>query len=192
MPELEKYLKDGEKLLWTGKPEFGETLDRVYKPELIRRSVIALAVCVVLEVLYAVAVHKIEAAEYNWIVAAVVAVVCVLTPLALPLRTRKLRKCRYGATDQRLLLLNGDKATAMEYDRIKTAALRRDGVGNVTLLCGKSAVKSRAGKWRELTLFSESRNPEGEDCDSFVMYAVSGGAKLREVLRGRLTCADET
>ncbi len=61
MSRLERALKDGERLIWSGKAESYQLLDITNKPVLICRSILCAAICLVIEALYIVTAISLEA-----------------------------------------------------------------------------------------------------------------------------------
>ena len=122
---LKEALREDEKLLWSGRPEAFETLDKTHKSPFIRRGIITAVVTVALCVAYVILVRAKEAPVKPAVLIIVVACGVFIIVRGL-LDASKIRKrTSYAITDKRMLILT-DTAKSVEYSAINMAKLDRD------------------------------------------------------------------
>ena len=185
MSELDRVLKAGETLLWSGKAENYQILDTTNKPVFIFRSILCAAICVVVEVLYAATAIS-TGAGIKWGIVAVLFAACAASPILFLTRSLKLKKYVYAATNLRLLIVT-DQTKEIDYPRVKRCAFKTDADGHTSLLCGAKALASKPGKWREMAFFGNPGDDGVSPCEKFVFYAVDRPEELRKVLEGRVS-----
>ena len=185
MSELERALKAGEELLWSGKAESFKILDATNKPVFVFRSILCAVICVVVEILYVIGANS-TGAGVKWALVAVLFIACAASPILFLFRSRKLRKILYAATDTRLMIVS-DQVMSVDYPRIPKCAFRKDADGHTTLLCGEKAISSKPGKWRELSVFGNPGDDGTSPCQKFAFYAVDDPEGLRAALTGRVS-----
>ena len=112
---------------------------------------------------------------------AVILVLAFLAPLNCVTAPKKLRKTTYAFTNKRLIVLR-DTAHTVEYGLIKTAALKTDEAGRLTLLCGEDAVNLKPELWREDALLGEHMNDNMDKCESLVMFGLPKDKKLMGII----------
>ena len=184
MHELERALKEGEHLLWTGKPESYKILDKTNKPAFLRRCLIWAIICFGLEIMY-VRIMLASGTGIKWGVMAVFFVVCASIPGLFLFRSRQIRKFVYAATDRRLLIVS-DQVREMAYERIPECALKIDKDGHTTVLCGKKAIAAKPGRWRKFTYCVDPNDNGVAPGAKFGFYAVDEPDELRRALSGRV------
>ena len=180
---LARVLESDEHLIWQGKPEEFETLDKSYKKLFVNRVIIAIIAAAVIIAAYAFIILN-KGVELNIFVRVVIAAASVLGPLSVFNYANKLRKKTvYAASNKRLIVYSGDLKTT-EYEMIKTACFKKDEDGHTTLLCGKEAVNAAPSKWRMISLFglNDLEAEGGPECERFGFYALENPEELREVL----------
>ena len=177
---LSSVLETGEEVLWRGKPETFATMDKTNKPAIVKSEIIKAVVTVALIVGYILAAGNNGAGIKPGIVIIIVAVMvyALIRPFTHANTLR--RKVEYVITNQRLITVKDD-VKGVEFDKIKTAELKTDDDGHTTLLCGPTAVKTEASKWRSDATLSARFDSETNDCDSLTWYAIPN-AKEAEVL----------
>ena len=177
---LSSVLEDGEEVLWRGKPEAFDTLDKTHKPVIVKGEIIKLVVSLALIIAYIVTVNNNGAGVKPAIVVIILAVMAYA--LASPFLHAKTvrRKVEYVITNQRLITIKDD-AKGVEFDKIKVATIKTDDDGHTTLLCGPSAVKAEVAKWRGDAALGLRLDNETLDCDALTWYAIPN-AKEAEVL----------
>ena len=179
---LNESLREEEKLLWSGRPEAFETLDKTHKVPFIRKGIITALVTIAICVAY-VLFAKIENAPLKPAVLVVVAacgIFIILRGLADAAKIRK--RVLYAITDKRLIILT-DSDRSVEYSAISVAKLDRDEDGHVSLLCGESAIKAKPWKRRVIVLTGAVTNDTTGMCESFAMYALPDADKVKEILK---------
>ena len=182
--QLRPLLAKDEKLLWCGRPETFETLDKTNKPRILTGILIKTVLFAAMLCAYIRA--SLATDSFSILMAAAIAATGFLV-IAYPFYVaNSLRKKRvYGLTDRRILRL-GENNETVPYSRIKTAALRTDADGHTSLLCGPGTVKLRPNRWRgkaDSPFFNRPDKPEAEDV---VLYALPMDKKLRSVLEEHL------
>lgn len=179
---LKESLREDEKLLWSGRPEAFETLDKTHKSPFIRRGIITAVVTVALCVAYVILVRAKEAPVKPAVLIIVVACGVFIIVRGL-LDASKIRKrTSYAITDKRLIILT-DSAKSVEYSAISAAKLDRDEDGHTSLLCGEDAIKARPWKRRAAVLSGAITNENTGMCERFVMYALPDAEKIKEILK---------
>lgn len=179
---LKESLREDEKLLWSGRPEAFETLDKTHKSPFIRRGIITAVVTVALCVAYVILVRAKEAPVKPAVLVIVAAcgIFIILRGLLDASKIRK-RAC-YAITDKRLIILT-DSAKSVEYSAINVAKLDRDEDGHTSLLCGRDAIKMKPWKRRVAVLSGAITDADTGQCDRFVMYALPDADKVKEILK---------
>lgn len=177
---LKNGLRDGETILWRSKTEAIETLDKTNKKPFWLTLLISAAVFVLLVVLYVLNVSG----PQKPVVYIILLVACGFAPVRRLADAREARKLHYIVTDRRLLSISGE-LRGVELKRVKTAALRTDEDGHLSLLAGADAVKARPSRWRALALTGQpsAAVDDNEPVDRFVFYAVEDRKGLEKVLR---------
>ena len=124
---LSSVLETGEEVLWRGKPETFETLDKTNKPAIVKSEIIKLVISVALIIAYIVAAGSNGAGIKPGIIIIILAVMAYA--LASPfLHANTLRrKVEYVITNQRLITIK-DEAKGVEFDKIKTADIDDDDI----------------------------------------------------------------
>lgn len=179
---LKESLREDEKLLWSGRPEAFETLDKTHKSPFIRSGSITAVVTIVLCVAYVI-LAKSKGAPLKPSVLVVMAACGVFIILHGLFDASKIRKrAAYVITDKRLLILT-DSARAVEYSSINVAKLDRDEDGHTSLLCGKDAIKMKPWKRRGAVLSGAITDDDTGMCQRFVMYALPDADKIKEILK---------
>ena len=179
---LKESLREDEKLLWSGRPEAFETLDKTHKSPFIRRGIITAVVTIALCVAYVILVRAKEA-PVKPAVLVIVAACGIFIILRGLLDASKIRKrTSYAITDKRLLILT-DSAKSVEYSAISAAKLDRDEDGHTSLLCGEDAIKARPWKRRAAVLSGAITNENTGMCERFVLYALPDADKIKEILK---------
>ena len=184
--KLKDFLQEGEQLLWSGRPEAFETLDKTHKNSYIKSSIITVAVTLGLIVAYILSLRT-SGAEMKVGLLVIMALLAVYLLASTFLHAKQLRKSlEYAVTNKRLVLYN-DEPKGISYDLIPIAALRTDEDGHSSLLCGAHSVNEPMRKWRSSALAGIRTNMDSGVCEDLVMYAVPDPERLRQVLAPYLT-----
>ena len=184
MSKLDKTLKDGETVIWEDKPEKYKILDRTNGPVFFKRCLINLLICAAVELSYYGFAYALEAEILEWLMIGIF-VVFAVSPILFLIRSIKLKKCIYAATNYRLITV-ADKVIAIKYNRIYQYSFKTDVDGHTSLLCGKEGLSSEPGKWRELAFLGNPDDPEAGPCEKFAFYAISKPDELWKVLSERI------
>ena len=172
---LKTALHADEKILWEGKAASFTTLDKTNKPFFWISLAIGLAFFAALTAAY-VRITTRSGGDLKWGVLAVILVLALLAPIRCLSDAGKIRKLRYLATDQRLMVLSDSGFRSAAYGRIDQAAFRTDADGVTSLLCGRYAVKAKERKRREIAVIGMvggDRNETDQPIESFGFYALS-------------------
>ena len=185
---MDEILKAGlhpdEKLLWRGKPEPFETLDKTQKKKFVVSAVIGLLITITVGTLYAFAVLR-SGADVKPVLILIVLILCGIPSFNTLGDASKLKKMEYVVTDQRLIILR-DSLRGMPYSAIHEAAFREDPDGHVSLLCGKDALKAKPDKWREICIIGQNASEGTDVCNRFVFYAPSDLNGLKAAVKDSL------
>lgn len=182
---LKINLNEGETLLWSGRPERFDTLDATHKSNFILRLIIGLGACALLIGVY---VHfaGLNNVEVKPMILALMAALCLFSPLSVYADAAKLRKSvLYAVTDQRLMLIR-ESVYQVPYSSVKQAALKKDADGHMSLLCGGKALKYRPARWRVAALVGDEISEKDGSCESFTLYALPQDEALNAILKERL------
>ena len=183
--QLKEALQEGEQLLWQGKAENFETLDRTHKQNLIMTTAISLGIALAICIAYIAAAGI---ANVKPLLILIILLIACIGPFNAFGDGKKLKKMIYAVTDQRILAVSDD-VRAVEFDKVDAAEFRRDADGHTSLLLGRDAVKSKATKWRQYTVVGPHMNEEEPPkLETFALYAVNDVAGLKKALSGRLSC----
>lgn len=181
---LKRELDEGENVLWLGKPEDSEPLVGCYKKRFFKELITSIVIAAALIIGYIVGVKANGATLYPLVII-VIAVIAALAPINCYTAPKKLRKTAYAFTDKRVAVIR-ETAHCVEYGKIKTAALRTDDIGYVTLLCGEDAVNLKPAHWREDSLLGEHMSDSMEECESLVMFGLPKDKKLMGIISAKL------
>ena len=184
---LKKTLDDGEKLLWNGRPEIFETLDKTYKPIFIKKLIISAAIGIFLTVGYILLAQKNDV-PVKWGLFVILWAFCALSPTGIFTDAKKLsRSTIYGMTDRRLItLIDTDTVRSVTFEKLEKMTFITDADDHTSLICGTKAKKEASGNLRAEALSSVSLDDE-EKCGRFVMYGIQKADKLRKLLADYLT-----
>ena len=169
---LKESLREEETLLWSGRPEAFETLDKTHKIPFIRKGIIAALVTIAICAAYVI-FAQIKNVPLKPAVPVIVAACGIFVILRGLIDASKLRKrVLYAITDKRV-----------EYSAISAAKLDRDEDGHVSLLCGEDAIKAKPWKRRVMALAGTVTNDTTGMCESFAFYAIPDADKVKEILK---------
>lgn len=180
--KLNKYLEEGETLLWAGKPEAFEVMDETNKKSITIKTLAGSLTCLIVAAVYLILAARAGAAlkPAVFLVCAALAVYFAIAPY---LDAGKLKdKTIYAVTDRRIITLMNDELKSAKYPDIEAAAFKTDKDGHSTVLFGPGGVKEPMRKWRGQSLYGVRKEVGGSKCDMCVFYAVPDGEKLKEIL----------
>lgn len=182
--QLRERLMADEQLMWTGRPEDFDTLDKTNKTSIIVGLVIKVIVTVGIILLFCFSAQngsKSGPGVYFFILA--FAAFAVLNPFLIARRLR--RKTIYGLTNKRIMR-SGTTDNAVPYERIKKAVLRMDDDGHTSLLCGSRAVNLKPRKWRGEADASFIDNRDEAEANRVILYALPMDDTLKDILKKHL------
>lgn len=182
--QISKALEPGEKLLWKGRPEAFETLDKTHKSSILCASAIKLLI--MLCVIGAYIVSTSRGGNFSLLILAVLCAITVFM-LAMPFLTARhlRRQIFYVLSDRRIIRL-GFAEGSVPYSRIKTAALKSDSDGHVSLLCGPRALKLKASRRRQNADCAFENYADENQCVCAVLYALPMDSRLERILHEHL------
>ena len=184
MTKLDKVLKEGEIVIWRGKPEKYKILDKTNGPAFFKRCLINIAICAAVELSYVGLVYHLSAEILMWIIIGIF-VVFAASPILFLIRSIRLKKCIYAATNYRLITV-ADKVISVTYNRIYEYCFKIDRDGHTSLLCGTEGLLAEPGKRRELAILGNPDDPGAGPCEKFAFYAITTPDELRRVLSEKI------
>lgn len=178
--KLNENLIDGEKLLWSGKPEF-KTLGETHK------KAFAAKVVVIVAALVAFFAYYFSGVKAGTIPFKVMAVVIMLVIAAVPLMlewldAQKMKKTVYAVTDKRLITLVDTAVNAVSYDQVKEFKFAEDADGQVSLVCGCDMMKKNPRSYRASAVYGLRMKADNSECERFVMYAIPEADKVKKLV----------
>ena len=183
---INEMIEEDEKLLWEGRPEAFQTLDKTNKSHFIKSSIITAVVTIIVLGGYILAIRR-TGAELKMGLVVIIALLSLYLIFNIFIQANRLRgKTGYAITDKRLIVVSGD-AKGIPYSQIPLASIRTDEDGHSSLLCGAHAVKAPPSKWRGSAAIGIRTDSETGICDDLVMYAISEPEKVRNILKPYLT-----
>lgn len=182
---LRSKLEDGETVLWTGKAVPGKILSPAYRQDFLLKLLISggIGLFFVIQCIKS----AVEAGEPLKIGPVLVIIgVAAIAPCAVLADGMRAGRLRYAATDRRLISLNGDNVNSVPYSSIHEAVLKQDSDGNTSLLCGKTGVTLKEGRWRDIATLNCTSVSANRECDRFVLYSVDDVDGLKAAVNGQL------
>lgn len=178
--QLREHLVEGEQLLWVGRPESFDTLDRTNKASIIVGLVIKALVTLGILLLFIL-----PGRENGGVKPGVIAFILAFAAFAFAnpfLIARRLRqKTIYGLTDKRIMR-SGANDQAVPYERIRSAMLRSDADGHTSLLCGPRSINLKPRQWRGEADAAFINNAGEPEADRVILYAVLMDDELKSLL----------
>ena len=181
---LHSGLNPDEKVLWRGKPEAFETLDKTHKKKFTIALIIGLLITLGIAAMFIISAQR-NGVSAKWGVIVIAAILCGIPTFNILGDASKLRKTEYAVTDQRLIILR-DSFRGVEFQAIQEAEFRSDPDGHISLLCGADARKAKPDKWREICLIGQNTSEGTNLCTRFVFYAPTDLNGLKTILKDRL------
>lgn len=179
--KLNEQLQEGEKLLWSGKPEF-KTLGETHKNIYAAKCVLIVAALIGFFSYYG----TIVAAGQTEFKISVVVIMGALAAVILALEwidAGKMKKTVYGVTDRRLISVVENAVHTLNYDKIEDYKFDTDKDGQVSLLVGKSAMSANARNHRTNAIYGTRMTDDGTACDRFVFYAIPEADKVEKLIK---------
>lgn len=178
--KLYDNLMDGEKLLWSGKPEckiFGKTHKNFF---LAKAALIA----VILIGFFAYYFAGVSAGTIPFKMAAIaIVLVIAAVPLTLEwLDAQKMKKTIYAVTDKRLITLVDTAVNAVTFEQVKAHKFAEDADGQVSLVCGCDMMKASPRTYRASAVFGLRMKADNSECERFVMYAIPEADKVKKLI----------
>lgn len=183
---FEKILASDEKLLWAGRPESFDAMDKSNKPAFKNSCIKAVVIFAVLIGAYLWAAAAVSAEIMPGLIAFFV-LIAAFKPISFFTDAAKLRKyVSYAVTDRRLIVCKDD-VREMPLRLVNQARLMTDEDGHTSLVCGRKAIEGKQSAWRDASLFCQNLSEKDTaDCESFVFYAVEDLEGLKAALEGVL------
>lgn len=182
--KFRELLEKDETLLWCGRPERFETLDKTNRQSIVVGTVIK--VCVIAGILALYIKGALMAAGIKW---GMVAVIVAFGAFALAnpfLVARRLRDKTFYALSDRRILRTGANDGSVPYERIKSAALRTDEDGHTTLLCGPRAKNLKPRQWRGEADAGFINGPDDPEALRVILYNLPMTKELRAILKEKI------
>ena len=180
MRELNRYLRKGENVLWESAPESFPMLEGKMKPRILGEWIIT--------VLFAVWLFYVERDQpgFGMGVKTLVVLVAVAIILAPVVEYKSLQKQTYFLTDQRAILLTGDKTFYyMDYDKIDDCRVFKDIAEGSCIAMGECIMGdvSRQLRWQAChpTTDLQEADNNGEAL-GMVFYLPIGAEKMVQMM----------
>lgn len=180
--QLREHLMEGERLLWSGRPEAFETLDKTNKSGIVTGLVVKVLVTIGLLVVYFISARESDIPIKPGVIVVILALAAfaLANPFLIARRLRK--KTIYGLTDKRVLR-SGVFDQAIPYERIKSAVLRTDADGHTSLLCGQRVINLKPRKWRGEAEASFIDNRDEPEAARIIFYAMPMDEEVKVLLK---------
>lgn len=178
---LQNALAEGETLLWKGRPEPFEPMDKTYKDKIIKSTIKAFVIAIILTVAYILTARYCEVKA-----SAVLIFVFYLCAFCVPYNNYKdvrdlRKKVIYAITDERMITVV-DSAKSVDYCHVPEVTFRTDEDGHVSLLCGHDAMNSEPTNWRFASVSGVVMDESNDFCESYVMYNIPEVDKVKDIL----------
>lgn len=178
---LQNALAEGETLLWKGRPEPFEPMDKTYKDKIIKNTIKAFVIAIILTVAYILTARYCEVKA-----SAVLIFVFYLCAFCVPYNNYKdvmdlRKKVIYAITDERMITVV-DSAKSVDYCHVPEVTFRSDEDGHVSLLCGHDAMNSEPTNWRFASVSGVVMDESNDFCESYVMYNIPEVDKVKDIL----------
>lgn len=178
--KLYDNLMEGEKLLWSGKPEF-KILGETHK-NFFAGKIVVIAFALISFFMYYLIGVKNGTIEFKASVIVIMAVVAAV-PMALEwLDAQKMKKAIYAVTDRRLISLVDTAVNAVSYNQIKEYKFAEDADGQVSLVCGSEMMKKNPRSYRASAVFGLKMKEDHSECERFVMYAIPEADEVKKLV----------
>ena len=177
---LRNLLAEDEKLLWTGRPEPFEVLDKTNKTSILTGLVIKVLVIVGCLLLYYTTREGGDSKPIVPIMLLAIGAFAVLNPFLIARRLQK--KTIYGLTDRRVLRA-GSSDESVPYERMKNAVLRTDADGHTSLLCGPRTQHLKPRQWRAEADAAFINGPDDPEAVRVILYAIPVDKELKALLK---------
>ena len=178
--KLYDNLMDGEKLLWSGKPEFkilGETHKNFYAAKLV--VIVFALIAFFMYYLIGVKEGSIPFKASVFVIMGVIAAV----PLMLEwLDAQKMKKTIYAITDKRLITLVDTAVNDVPFEQVKAHKFAEDADGQISLVCGCDMMKASPRSYRASAVFGLRMKADNSECERFVMYAIPEADKVKKLI----------
>jgi len=178
--KLYENLMEGEKVLWTGKPEF-KTLGETHKNFFAAKVVVIAFALIAFFMYYFIGVQE-GTIDFKASVIGIMAVVGAV-PLALEwLDAQKMKKTFYVVTDSRFIAMVDAAVYAVTYDKVKVYKFAEDADGQVSLVCGCDMMKASPRSYRAGAVYGLRMKEDNSECERFVMYAIPEADKVQKLV----------
>ena len=187
--QLREQLLDNEQLLWTGRPEPFDTLDKTNKTSIIVGLVIKALVTLGLLLVFFISGKNSGGVQWGVIICILaIGAYAILSPFLIARRLRG--KTIYGLTDKRVIR-SGAMDNAVPYERIKKAVPRTDKDGHTSLLCGSRACDLKPRQWRGEADAAFINNNGEPEASRVILYALPMDDALKSLLNQYLPIQKE-
>ena len=176
--KLRETLMEGETILWRGRPESFPLITAATKKGLVIRWLACAAAFVLLTVCYVLFVNSKDNLSFNFVVEAVLLLICAYVALLPALdRNKIIKKCCYYVTDSRVIVAVGDN-DAFPLSRKGLKVLRVPGAdGCVTMLFGSNTAQPE--RKHRVGTFVPGKDENGENITGITFYNVKDDPALK-------------
>lgn len=179
--KMRAMLEEDEKLLWTGRPERFETLDKTNRKSILIGLAVKVAVALFILLYYLYLAGQTGGIKPGVIFfVVIIAGYAILNPFLVARRLRD--KTLYGLTDRRVLRTGANEESA-PYERMKAVALRTDSDGHTTLLCGPRTQNLKPHQWRGEADAAFINGPDDPEAVRVILYNLPKDKELMTLLK---------
>lgn len=176
----ESFLNKGEQVLWEGKPADFKTISPQSRREIIWKWVLLPLIFLVLILLHI----KFNDSPNSIMIFGVILLASALAASVF-LKKRKIMKCRYALTNERVVMVNSDYAYYIRFEDFDGFRVVRGQTENPTVLFGSNIYKDidKHLLWRAASDISTERTDGDEaSCYNLVFYNTVNAESLIEKL----------
>ena len=183
--KVHEMLKEGENLLWSGKPANVKALDKTNKTYDLTKLVISLVLMVILSVLYIVRTLR-NSGEVQALVVILIVIIFGFIGSNELLEARKMKGVEYYLTNMRLISLSADRKVIIPLSSIDDYKFTTDADGNTSLRIGKKAYGFKDYKLRNKSTFPPDIDEETGKCSKAIFYSIPDIENFRKIFEAQL------
>ena len=183
--QLREHLLEDERLLWIGRPESFDTLDKTNKTGIVVGLVVKAVITLGVLLLYCISARQNGGGIKPGVIVFILAIAAFALANPFLIARRLRRKTIYGLTDKRILR-SGSNDEAVPYGRIHKAKLSKDNDGRTSLLCGSRACGLKPRQWRGEADAAFIDSHDESAAERVILYALPMDDKLKDLLNAYL------
>lgn len=177
--KLNETLRENEKVLWSGKPEF-KAFGATHKTAYAAKCAVVAAIVIGFLAYYFMGV-KAGTITFKAMVLVLTAVVAAV-PLVLEwVDVSKMKKTVYAMTDSRMISIVDGAVNSVEYAKVDAYKFVEDADGQVSLMCGTDMINQGPRTCRTNAVFGTRMRADGSACERFVLYAIPEADEVKKL-----------